>query len=383
MKIIFNTQNINVFKLTPNRQEYKISPIILKNRVDEVSFGSKVGYKKAKNIYSAIGKSKRVCILVHKDIDADALSSGVLFLELMKRKFKNKDIQFVVNQEVPKFLSKIPYSSNIVQYKDLKNKKFDTVVLLDCDDRRVDCYDIFENANVKINIDHHKSSENNFEFDNELRLLNSDAVSTTQLIYDNLFVPFGYYPNMPMIECVMTGIVSDSGNLKRIADKEAFTKTMEHLDACSKVPLKFLIKNINNNFVALKQRSKELEVFFADTVSGKNVSEHITPSGKKISYIVVDKNLLDTYQIKDSEIDIKDMLSYITSLYKWKTDVVATIWQRENGEVRLSLRSNEVDLLSSVEKLGGGGHRFAAGASLDGSLENALEKFMEVIDSEI
>lgn len=383
MKIIFNTQNINVFKLTPNRQEYKISPIILKNRVDEVSFGSKVGYKKAKNIYSAIGKSKRVCILVHKDIDADALSSGVLFLELMKRKFKNKDIQFVVNQEVPKFLSKIPYSSNIVQYKDLKNKKFDTVVLLDCDDRRVDCYDIFENANVKINIDHHKSSENNFEFDNELRLLNSDAVSTTQLIYDNLFVPFGYYPNMPMIECVMTGIVSDSGNLKRIADKEAFTKTMEHLDACSKVPLNFLIKNINKNFVALKQRSKELEVFFADTVSGKNVSEHITPSGKKISCIVVDKNLLDTYQIKDSEIDIKDMLSYITSLYKWKTDVVATIWQRENGEVRLSLRSNEVDLLSSVEKLGGGGHRFAAGASLDGSLENALEKFMEVIDSEI
>ncbi len=383
MRINFNTQNLNIFQISTIKSDYKSSPAILKNGTDEVSFGANVAYNKAKNIYTAINKSKRVCILVHKDIDADALSSGVLFLELMRRKYKNKVIQFVVNQEIPKFLSKIPYVSNIVQYQDLTNKNFDTVVLLDCDDKRVDCYDIFQNANVKINIDHHKSSENNLEITDELRLINSDAVSTTQLIYDNLFIPFGFYPNMSMVECVMTGIVSDSGNLKRITDKEAFAKTMEHLDGCSKVPLNFLIKNINKNFVNLKQRSKELENFISETLTGANVSEYITKSGKQINYILVDKNLLDRYQIKDSEIDVKDVLSYITSLYKWKCDVVATIWERDNGEIRLSLRSNDVDLLSTVEKLDGGGHKFAAGASLKGSLADALDKFLKTIDSEI
>ena len=383
MRINFNTQNLNIFQISTIKSDYKSSPAVLKKGMDEVSFGANVAYEKAKNIYSAINKSKRVCILVHKDIDADALSSGVLFLELMKRKYKNKDIQFVVNQEIPKFLSKIPYVSNIVQYQDLTNKNFDTVVILDCDDKRVDCYDIFQNANVKINIDHHKSSENNLEITDELRLINSDAVSTTQLIYDNLFIPFGFYPNMSMVECVMTGIVSDSGNLKRITDKEAFAKTMEHLDGCSIVPLNFLIKNINRNFINLKQRSKELENFISETLTGANVSEYITKSGKQINYILVDKNLLDRYQIKDSEIDVKDVLSYITSLYKWKCDVVATIWERDNGEIRLSLRSNDVDLLSTVEKLDGGGHKFAAGASLKGSLADALDKFLKTIDSEI
>jgi nanoRNase/pAp phosphatase (c-di-AMP/oligoRNAs hydrolase) len=171
--------------------------------------------------------------------------------------------------------------------------------------------------------------------------------------------------------------------LKRIVDEEAFAKTMEHLDGCSKVPLNFLIKNINKNFVNLKQRSKELENFISETLSGANVSEYITKSGKQINYILVDKNLLDRYQIKDSEIDVKDVLSYITSLYKWKCDVVATIWERDNGEIRLSLRSNDVDLLSTVEKLDGGGHKFAAGASLKGSLADALDKFLKTIDSEI
>ena len=44
------------------------------------------------------------------------------------------------------------------------------------------------------------------------------------------------------------------------------------------------------------------------------------------------------------------------------------------------MRSNNYDVLSLAEKLGGGGHKFAAGSLLSGTFEEALEKVLSVID---
>ena len=199
MKVVFNTQNFNIAKINPIKNDYKYQSNSTKKGIDSTSFGANSYYKNAKNIYSAIGRAKRVGILVHKDVDADALSSGLLLLTLLKRKYRDKDIQFVLNQDIPKYLSKIPFISEITQYKDLQDKNFDTVVVLDCVDSRVDCADIFDKAGVKINIDHHKKSENSPNFMKPLSILNPNAVSTTQLLYDNFMMPFGIKPNYSMI----------------------------------------------------------------------------------------------------------------------------------------------------------------------------------------
>ena len=95
MKVVFNTQNFNIAKINPIKNDYKYQSNSTKNGIDSTSFGANAYYKNAKNIYSAIGRAKRVGILVHKDVDADALSSGLLLLTLLKRKYRDKDIQFV------------------------------------------------------------------------------------------------------------------------------------------------------------------------------------------------------------------------------------------------------------------------------------------------
>lgn len=383
MKINFNSHIYNISMLSPVIDNQQNQSKTFSFSTDIVSFGANSYYKNAKNIYSAINNSKRICILAHKDIDADAISSGILFLKLLKRKYSNKDIQFVINQDIPKFCSNIPYTSEITKYKDLTNKNFDTVVVLDCDDTRVDCYDIFEKANTRINIDHHRNSINNSKFSQQLRILNPEAVSTTQVIYDNLLTPFGIKPNDQLIECIMTGILADSGNLKNISNNLDFSITMDLLEQQSKVPLKSVIRNINNKFTTSKQRSKELEYLFEDTVTGANVNKHETSKGRKINYIVIDKKLLDKYQIKDNEADIKETINSIISMHKSKCDVAVALWEKESGEIRLSLRSKNIDVLGVAEKFGGGGHLYAAGAPISGTLDEAIEKALKIIDSEL
>lgn len=381
MNIVSNIANFNIPKINSIRNDYRNRVALPKSGMDMVSFGANAQYGKAKNIFSAVKKSKRVGILVHKDVDADAVSSGILFLNILRRRYRDKDIQFIVNQKIPKYLASIPDLSVITQYKDLQNKDFDTVVVLDCDETVVDCYDIFKNANVKINIDHHGNREDNPLFSNNLRIANSKAASTTQLIYDNFFLPFGIWPNKIMLECIMTGIITDTGNFKNIPDKEKFSKSMKSLSQYTNVPLSVLSKKINNKFDNSKQRSEELKKFFDDiTELGKNLNTHTTPKNNKINYVLVTQELLDKYNIKDDEADIKEVLNHIVTVYRAKSDISAILWERKNGDVRLSMRSNNYDVLSLAEKLGGGGHKFAAGSLVKGNFEEALEKVLSVID---
>lgn len=383
MQILSNIANFNISKIATIKNEYQNRALLPKVGIDAVSFGANVNYKKSKSIYSTLDRADRVGILVHKDVDADALSSGILFLNLLKRRYKgkNKDVQFIINQKIPKYLANIPGLSEITQYKDLKNKNFDAVVVLDCDETRVACYDILKNANAKINIDHHKNREINPLFSKNLRILDSDAVSTTQVIYDNLFLPFGIWPNKTMMECIMTGIITDTGNFKNVPDSEKFSKSMKSLAQYTNVPLSVLVNKINNKFDVSKQRSKELENLFTNIVEyGENLNTYITPNNKRVNYILINQELLNKYNVKDDESDIKETLSHIAANYRSKADIVATLWERKNGDIRLSMRSNNIDVLSIAEEFGGGGHKLAAGATVSSDFNEALEKVIQVID---
>lgn len=383
MNIVLSTLNFNIPKISLLKSDNYFRAYPLKNGADTVSLGANIHYKKAKNIYKALEKAENIAILSHKDIDPDAISSGILFLELLKRKYKNKNIKFIVNQNIPKFCTNIQGISDITNYRDLRDKNFDAVVVLDCDETRVDCHDIFEKSNIRINIDHHGNRATNPKFSKQLRLVNPDAVSTTQLIYDNFFMPFGIWPNPIMIECIMTGVVADSGDFRNIPNPKDFAKSMDLLAYSSKEPLSTIVKKVKNNFDVAKQRSVELENFFTDTVEvRKNVYIHKTPKGNKINYILVNRDLLNEYQIKDNESEIKETINHILTMNKSKADIAVALWERENGETRLSMRSRQMNVLNIAEYFGGGGHKLAAGATVSGTFEEALEKVLKAFDNE-
>ena len=67
---------------------------------------------------------------------------------------------------------------------------------------------------------------------------------------------------------------------------------------------------------------------------------------------------------------------------KPKADIAVALWERENGETRLSMRSRQMNVLNIAEYFGGGGHKLAAGATVSGTFEEALEKVLKAFDNE-
>ena len=59
---------------------------------------------------------------------------------------------------------------------------------------------------------------------------------------------------------------------------------------------------------------------------------------------------------------------------------VALLLREENGRIRASLRSKgAVDVNAVASRLGGGGHKAAAGVLLDGPIESARERLLEAV----
>ena len=58
--------------------------------------------------------------------------------------------------------------------------------------------------------------------------------------------------------------------------------------------------------------------------------------------------------------------------------------QQQNRQIKASLRSREgVDVTLVAEQFGGGGHRLASGAMITGSIENVIEKLIELFQLQL
>lgn len=376
--------NFNTDLLIKNIQKTSIarsSNSIRRNRTDSITFCANTNYAKTKNIWKTFEKSKNITILSHKDPDVDAISSGLLLLELLKTKFKDKKIQFLMSDTPPKFCSKISGINQIMDPKDSIIKDFDTVVVLDSDGTRVDCGEILKKANNKINIDHHISNNITNIFDDNLKVVQSDAVSTTQVLFDNFLMPFGIPVTSTMIECIMAGIVSDSGNFKHIHDKFLLNKTLTNIQRETKTPLELLVRKINQDFDSSNEVSAELEKLYQDELSKKlNTTNFETKNGTKVCCVVLARSVFEKNDIKDAEADIKAVLNRLVKHNVADADISVLIWERENGDAKLSFRSKDKDISVLAAKLGGGGHKLAAGATLQKPMCEAVLQAVSAIE---
>ncbi len=68
----------------------------------------------------------------------------------------------------------------------------------------------------------------------------------------------------------------------------------------------------------------------------------------------------------------------LISVKEWKVGV--TIIEKEPGKVAVSFRSkDDIDVAAIAQKIGGGGHRLAAGAWLLMSFEEAKNKVIDAL----
>ena len=307
------------------------------------------------NILEEINNAESIVILTHENPDGDAIGTGLALYNALKEYGKNPDI---IIPEYPRTFSFLPGADEIKKSSDIE--KYDLAISVDCATIKMlnGFANYFENAKVKVSIDHHST---NIMF-GDLNYVSPDAPACAQI----LLVVLNYFKieiTKDIGTCILTGIITDTGGFKYSSvTAETFEFVAWLLNKginVSKIYRKVLQVKTKANFELTRMAMERLE-FLED---GKVAFTYITKEDEE----KVNAESGDHEGIVEVGRDIES--------------VEVSIFLRETDKgCKVSMRSNEYVNVSDVcILLGGGGHVRAAGATMQCTVEQAKEKVLRQV----
>ncbi len=304
------------------------------------------------DIYEAIKRNNNIVIFPHINADGDCLGSSYA-LKLIIQSF-GKNVEVVTdekdrNHRLVKILSGVSIRPVNITNPDL-------VIAVDCADkeRMGDRLAIFENCQETICIDHHETNDKYAKYN----YVNADAAATGEIIYE-----FTQFLNMDLDSGIAgnlyIAISSDTGRF-------CYSNTKPHTHSVAGQLLEYGINcNFLNSYMfdmnskvrieVMKLAYNSFETFFDD----------------KIAIVSLKKADLD--KIGATNDDSGDMVTIPRSL---ETAVVSMCLKETENCIKVSLRSQAVDVARMAKQYGGGGHIRAAGCSIAGTLEEVKAKLV-------
>lgn len=286
-------------------------------------------------------------ILTHKSPDGDTLGSGYALCYALRN--LNKKANVVCSDEIPQRYS---YFTNDYAPEDFEIK---TVVAVDVADPVL--LGKYSDMAVDFCIDHHKSNKY-FAKDT---FVNAEAAATAEIIA-NLLVLLESDITPLIADCIYTGLCTDTGCFRysNVTSHTLLTASAMLLNGADAY-------NINRIMFETKTRARvEVE---KDVYKNMQFFED-----GKISLITLSRTLLEKTGASEDELEgVSAMGRQIQGV-----EIALTLREKEDGSVKVSVRTGEsVDASEICKNFGGGGHARAAGCTLTVSLENACEQLVE------
>ncbi|MBR4863569.1 MAG: DHH family phosphoesterase [Oscillospiraceae bacterium] len=208
-------------------------------------------------------------------------------------------------------------------------------------------------GHIDLRIDHHRSSESFTDFE----LVDPQAAACGQIIYD-IMTEMGVHLDNPMANALYTAISTDTGCF-RYANTQS--RTFEVAAACAAV---------SKDLPMLNQALFETNSLKRLKLQGWIIEHLQFLADGKIAICALPLAVEKAMEL--SEDDMENISGFPRSIEGVK--IAATLRQQEDGIVKLSVRAlPEYDASAVCAVFGGGGHRGAAGASMDMTMEEAVE----------
>lgn len=331
--------------------------------------------EKLQTAYRQIRLAKRILIVGHTSPDADALSSVGAMIEIA-RSF-GSDICAFADKKPLDIYSFIPNEKFISSEEPEDLCQFDAIVILDCGSisrtglearLRTLLKSETEGRLIKrpyiIEFDHHQPMETYADL--EIRL--PDKASTTEIIYHFLKANSLEITKV-LANCILIGLMTDTGHfLHANSSREAVAVSSEMLLCGASLP-QIISHTVNNkSFASLKIWGRALENMHFNEETG------LASSGLTALEL---QELLKTGTALDTDI-FGNIVSFLSALDGVK---VALLLREEGDKIKGSLRTNddEIDVAAIARNFGGGGHKKAAGFSVEGRLSRT-DKGWKVIN---
>ena len=310
-------------------------------------------------ILEEIKKADKIVILTHEGPDGDAIGSGLgLFFAL-------QSIGKLADVIIPEYSKSFRFMPGIDLIKaDSDVEKYDLAISVDCADSKIlkGYSKYFENAKMKIVIDHHSSNT----MYGDINFINPAAPACAEILV-GMFDYFSIKLNKEIATCIMTGIITDTGGFCYNATAETFefAADITRLGVnISEIFTKTLYTKNKANF-ELNKIARERMEFLED---GKVTFTYITNEDQEKAGAVQGDH------------------EGIVEIGKYIEDVEVSIFlhEVEDKGYKVSLRSLEyVNVANIALMLGGGGHIKAAGAYVKGHPEEIKNKVLQEVRKQL
>ncbi|MBU0671048.1 MAG: DHH family phosphoesterase [Patescibacteria group bacterium] len=305
------------------------------------------------NIKKEIDAAKNILLITHKNPDGDAAGSMLALASFLEKEDKN--FTCLTADPVGDNLVFLPNSLAISQDAGIiKKEKFDLLFVLDSSDLKhtnmeEEINEIRNDIKI-INIDHHFT---NIKY-GDINHVIDDASSTCEVLF--YFLDEHRAVNKTIATCLLTGIMTDTGGFQNSATTPGAIN---------------IASTLMNKGVNLQHISKfALDAKPVNTLKlwGRALQRlKINNKNKVISTVITQKDLDECNATEEA---MEGVANFLNELDQAQDGVVMVLSEREEGKVKGSLRTTNplIDVSKLAKILGGGGHKKAAGFSVDGKL---------------
>lgn len=306
----------------------------------------------ASKIKSAIDSATNIAVICHKNPDGDALGAGTALIGALALWKKNYTLFCITT--APNHFDWLPRIHELKTDEDIiKNNAFDIIITLDSGslpyagiDKLIASLDY---NHTLINIDHHNSNT----FFGDLNYVNDTKSSTCEIIYE-LLREWKIPMNKDIATSLLNGIMTDTGMLTNPATTDntlIIAGDLMKFGANIYKISQYNIRNKNNNLLNI------WGIAMGRLIHNKEINCAST-------YITEE----DFIKCKLDEGGLDGLSNFLVSLKD--TNFIMVLIEAPGGFIKGSLRTtrDNINVGALAQKLGGGGHKKAAGFVIRGKL---------------
>lgn len=310
-------------------------------------------------VHRSLTTGQRFVITTHVNPDGDGLGSEAAVAAYLND--LGKDVYIYNSSPTPPNYDFLDPHNQIEVYNSDNHRETvltaDYVIVLDISDwqrlRRLG-EDVREVAIKKICIDHHPGNE---QF-GDIRLVDTGACSTGEIVF-RLLEYCGATISERIAEALYASILTDTGSFR-------FSNTSA---SCLQIASKLVEHGANPNTIyqrIYERQSLAKTKLLAYIINNLNFAED-----GKIAWFSISKDVLDNLGAKPYDTEgFADYPRVVNGV-----EVSLMFNEMEHGRIKVSIRSKGKYVINGLaQKLGGGGHPFAAGVLLKGKLEEVINQ---------
>lgn len=309
-------------------------------------------------IKERLGTAQKIVIASHVRPDGDAIGSLIAFGLALQN--AGKSVQMVLTDGIPSSFKHLEGSELVRKEPEGKHDLFITV---DCADLQRVGQPLAACGQPDINVDHHITNENF----GKINLIEPDAVATAAILTNHL-PEWGFEITKPIAAALLTGIVTDTLGFR------TSNTTPESLRQAA------ALMETGVNMPDLYMRALVRKSYPAARYWGAGLSSLECRDGIVWGTLT----LADRKSAGYGGNDDADLINMISAIDGNKVGMVFV--EQNNRHVKVSWRALEpgIDVSQAAKYFKGGGHAAAAGADVEGDLnevrETVLKKTREMLN---